>query len=65
MLRIEDGKIIYHYDAEEVWIEAWGTDGLRIRATKRGADAKGELGAEPGIKGGRESGTFGRWGKDP
>lgn len=34
MLKIEDQKIIYHYDAEEVWIEGWGKNGLRIRATK-------------------------------
>ena len=34
MLRIEEQKIIYHYDAEELWIEGWGKNGLRIRATK-------------------------------
>lgn len=34
MLRIENSKLIYHYDAEEVWIEAWGNNALRIRATK-------------------------------
>lgn len=34
MLRIEEEKIIFHYDAEEVWIEGWGKNGLRIRATK-------------------------------
>lgn len=37
MLRVEANRLIYHYDAEEVWIEAWGRNGLRIRATK---DAK-------------------------
>jgi len=34
MLRVENDKIIYHYDAEEVWIEGWGNNGFRIRATK-------------------------------
>lgn len=34
MLRIENQKIIFHYDAEELWIEAWGNNSLRIRATK-------------------------------
>ena len=34
MLRIENEKLIFHYDAEEVWIEAWGNNALRIRATK-------------------------------
>ena len=29
-----DYKLIYHYDAEEVWIEPWGKNALRIRATK-------------------------------
>ena len=27
-------KLIYSYDGENVWIEAWGKDALRIRATK-------------------------------
>lgn len=34
MLRTEDHRIIYHFDAEEVWIEGWGENGLRVRATK-------------------------------
>ena len=34
MLQIKDNKIIYHYDAEELWIEPWGKNSLRIRATK-------------------------------
>ena len=50
MLRIEDGKIIYHYDAEEVWIEAWGTDGLRIRATKEAQMPKENWALNPALK---------------
>ncbi len=34
MLKIEDGKLIFRYDAEEVRIEAWGENALRVRATK-------------------------------
>ena len=34
MLEVRDGKLVFHYDAEEVWIEAWGENGLRVRATK-------------------------------
>ncbi len=34
MIISEDNKLRYHYDDEEVWIEAWGSHGLRIRATK-------------------------------
>ena len=34
MLYDADNKLIYHYDAEEVWIEAWGANALRIRSTK-------------------------------
>lgn len=35
MLKIEDGKLKFHYDAEELWIEPWGQNSLRIRATIR------------------------------
>ena len=34
MLRVEDNRIIYRYDAEELWIEAWGRNGLRVHSTK-------------------------------
>lgn len=34
MLYNENNKLIYRYDAEEVWIEAWGENALRIRSTK-------------------------------
>ena len=34
MLRIEGQRIIFHYDAEELWIEPWGENALRVRATK-------------------------------
>lgn len=34
MLDIRDNKLVYRYDAEEVWIEPWGPNALRVRATK-------------------------------
>lgn len=34
MLALEEQKIIYHYDAEELWIEPWGENAVRVRATK-------------------------------
>ncbi len=34
MLEIRENKLVFHYDAEEVWIEPWGKNALRIRATK-------------------------------
>lgn len=30
----KDNRLIYRYDAEELWIEPWGVDAFRIRATK-------------------------------
>lgn len=37
MLKQEKNRIVFHYDAEELWIEPWGDNAVRIRATK---DAK-------------------------
>ena len=37
MLTIEKSKIIFRYDAEELWIEPWGPNALRVRATKEAA----------------------------
>ncbi len=34
MLRQQKNRIIYHYDAEELWIEPWGENAVRVRATK-------------------------------
>lgn len=34
MIREEKGKLIYHFDAEELWIEPWGENAVRVRATK-------------------------------
>lgn len=34
MLRQKENKLIFHYDAEELWIEPWGKNAVRVRATK-------------------------------
>ncbi|KAI9733633.1 MAG: hypothetical protein M1834_003235 [Cirrosporium novae-zelandiae] len=34
MLSAKDNRLIFHYDAEDVWIEPWGENALRVRATK-------------------------------
>lgn len=34
MLDIKNKKLVFHYDTEEVWIEPWGNNALRVRATK-------------------------------
>ncbi len=35
MLRVDGKRLAYHYDAEELWIEAWGKNAVRVRATKQ------------------------------
>ena len=30
----EKNRLVYHYDAEELWIEPWGENAFRIRSTK-------------------------------
>ena len=30
----EKNRLVYRYDAEKLWIEPWGVDALRVRATK-------------------------------
>ncbi len=40
MLRIEGNRIVFHYDAEEMWVEPWGENAVRIRATKQAAMPK-------------------------
>lgn len=32
--RAEENKLVYHYDAEELWIEPWGKNSFRVRSTK-------------------------------
>ncbi len=34
MIEKREGKLIFCFDSETVWLEAWGPDSLRIRATK-------------------------------
>jgi alpha-D-xyloside xylohydrolase len=37
MLSSKDGRIMYTYDSEQVWLEAWGASAVRVRATKMSA----------------------------
>ncbi|PMD29682.1 glycoside hydrolase family 31 protein [Hyaloscypha variabilis F] len=34
MLSKEGNRLVYHFDAETLWIEPWGKNALRVRATK-------------------------------
>ena len=34
MFRVDNDKLVFRYDAEELWVEPWGDNALRIRATK-------------------------------
>lgn len=34
MLSQQDNRLVYRYDAEQVWIEPWGANAFRVRATK-------------------------------
>lgn len=34
MFKREDHRLIFQYDAEKLWIEPWGENSLRVRATK-------------------------------
>jgi alpha-D-xyloside xylohydrolase len=37
IFRKDGNRLAYHYDAEEVWIDCWGKDSLRFRASKQAA----------------------------
>jgi alpha-D-xyloside xylohydrolase len=34
MFREEENRLVYEYDSEQLWIEPWGANAFRIRATK-------------------------------
>ncbi|KAL1903039.1 hypothetical protein Sste5346_000952 [Sporothrix stenoceras] len=34
MLLEESGRLVFRYDAEQLWIEAWGPNAIRVRASK-------------------------------
>lgn len=35
MFTKQDKRLVYSYDAEQLWIEPWGLNALRVRATKQ------------------------------
>lgn len=34
MLSKQENRLVYRFDAETLWIEPWGSNALRVRATK-------------------------------
>ena len=34
MFASKDNRLVYTYDAEQLWIEPWGQNAIRVRATK-------------------------------
>lgn len=47
MLRQDENKLVFSYDGEKLWIEPWGPDALRIRATKSASMPSSPQGLEP------------------
>lgn len=37
MITQQQNRLCYHFDAETLWLEAWGPSGLRVRATREPA----------------------------
>lgn len=37
MITQQQNRLCYHFDAETLWVEAWGPSGLRVRATREPA----------------------------
>ena len=35
LFRADGSRLVRTYDSEQLWVEAWGPDSLRIRATHR------------------------------
>jgi len=34
MYYVQSNRLVYRYDAEQLWIEPWGANAIRVRATK-------------------------------
>lgn len=47
MLRHEDNRLIYQYDGEIVWIEPWGANAFRVRASKSSITHSEAQGLDP------------------
>ncbi len=44
----EGNRLKYHYDAEELWLEPWGSEQPSGAGYKGSGNAKGKLGASGG-----------------
>ncbi|KAF8851575.1 hypothetical protein BDZ45DRAFT_143378 [Acephala macrosclerotiorum] len=49
MLSQQDSRLVYRYDAEQVWIEPWGANAFRVRATKTGSMPTEDWALNPAI----------------
>ena len=34
-LKVEDNRLVRRFNDDQLWIEPWGRNGLRVRATRR------------------------------
>ncbi|SPO06863.1 related to alpha-glucosidase 2 [Cephalotrichum gorgonifer] len=47
MLRQEENRLVYSFDSEKLWIEPWGPNAFRVRATKSSTMPSDPRGLEP------------------
>ena len=48
MYEIRDGRLMFRYERECVWVEPWGENSLRVRAAKDGVLRENAIGALDG-----------------
>jgi alpha-D-xyloside xylohydrolase len=60
----EQNRLLFRYDAEKLWIEPWGRNSLRIRATKMAQMPGGDRLSEFRLGGDRLGGSVGARGTD-
>ncbi|MDR0400289.1 MAG: glycoside hydrolase family 31 protein [Treponema sp.] len=46
---VDEGRLVFRYDAEKVWIESWGENSLRVRAAKTAGMPRGLAAGFAGI----------------
>ncbi len=50
MLTCKDDRLVFQYDGEQLWIEPWGPDALRVRATKNAGMSEADWALMPASK---------------
>jgi alpha-D-xyloside xylohydrolase len=58
MLQVSGDKIVYTFDAETLWVEPWGQDSIRVRATMENEMPEKEWALLPQEENGREGCAF-------